>query len=72
MQQNELNPVDKSYVKKCLQANQHNALTSYYYLTLKKRIIQGEALEDNAELVPSSALLMPKDRQTKKFQSIEP
>lgn len=68
MQENKYNLIDKSYVKKCVQANQHNALTAYYYLTLKKRIIQGEPLEENGNMIlPGSSLLMPKDRQTKKF-----
>lgn len=68
MTENKYNQVDKSYVKKCVQANQHNALTAYYYLTLKKRIIQGEPLEENGTIkLPGSSLLMPKDRQTKKF-----
>ena len=69
MSENQLNKIDRAYVRICLQANQHNALTAYYYLTLKKRVIQGELLDDN--VAPSSSI-MPKDRQTKKFQSIEP
>jgi 5'-AMP-activated protein kinase, catalytic alpha subunit len=69
MQENKDNKIDRSYVKKCLQANRHNALTAFYYLALKKKIILGETLEDEAKVVipPSSALLMPHDRQTKKF-----
>lgn len=39
MKENKYNVIDSSYVKKCLQANQHNALTAFYYLTLKKRVI---------------------------------
>jgi serine/threonine protein kinase len=44
---NKLNQIDQSYVKKCLQANQHNALTAYYYLTMKRRVILGEPLMDD-------------------------
>ena len=63
----------KSYIIKCLQANRHHPLTAHYYLLLKKKIISGEPLEDAEEgLPPSADLLMPKDRQTKKFHSIEP
>ena len=62
----------KSYITKCLQANRHHQLTAHYYLLLKKMIIAGEPLEDNEGLPPSADLLMPKDRQTKKFHSIEP
>ena len=55
-------------------ANQHTPLTSHYFLLLKKKIIEGEPIEERegVELPPSAALLIPKDRQTKKYQSIEP
>ena len=32
------NTLDLAYIRKCLEANQHNALTSYYYLVIKKLI----------------------------------
>ena len=37
MQNDQLNEIDISVVQKYIEANQHNALTSYYYL-LKKKI----------------------------------
>ena len=50
----------------------HNPVTAYYYLLLKKKIIQGEPLDDLDQDAPGQALLMPQDRQTKRYQSIEP
>ena len=61
--------IDVSYVKKLLQANMHGPLTAFYHLLLKRKIIQGETLEDiNGVIMPAgSSLLVPKERQTKKF-----
>ena len=36
IQKDEFNKIDNSYTKMCVEANQHNALTSYYYLLTKK------------------------------------
>lgn len=57
-------PIDYRYVKKQILANQHTHLTAFYFLLLKKKITEGEPLEDNQgeELPPSAALLIPKDR----------
>ena len=45
MSKDQYNKIDTKYVLRCVQANQHNALTSYYYLLTKKMRIQGENLE---------------------------
>ena len=45
MSQNQVNLIDKKTVQQSLQANQHNCLTSFYYLLYKKLKIQGD-LED--------------------------
>jgi len=50
----------------------HNPITAYYYLLLKKKVIQGEPLDDIEEVEVCHGLLMPQDRQTKRYQSIEP
>lgn len=47
MSQDEWNSIDTDFVKKCVEANQHNCLTSYYYLLTKKMMIQGEELEES-------------------------
>lgn len=56
--------IDVKYVKKQLLANQHTPLTAFYFLLLKKKIIEGEPLEETEDgvLPPSAALLIPKDR----------
>ena len=41
--------IDKRYSVQCIQANRHNHITSYYYLLLKKKLIEGESLEDGEE-----------------------
>lgn len=41
--------IDKKYAVQCIQANRHNHITSYYYLLLKKKLIEGESLEDGEE-----------------------
>ena len=38
--------VNFNHVKLCLQAHVHNPVTAYYYLLLKKKIVQGEPLDD--------------------------
>ena len=65
-------PIDHRHVRLCLTAHVHNPVTAYYYLLLKKKIIQGEPLDDLDQEVPGQALLMPQERQTKRYQSIEP
>ena len=37
---------DANKVKLCLHAHVHNSITAYYYLLLKKKVIQGEPLDD--------------------------
>lgn len=55
------NKIDIDLVKMCLQANQHNALTSFYYLlALKLKINQQDEV------------IVPVGSQVKKYQSIEP
>jgi len=39
------NKVDTRYVQMCIEANQHNCLTSYYFLLAKKMQVAGEALD---------------------------
>lgn len=65
----QVNKIDVSHVKKCLEANNHNALTAYYYLLLKHKVICGEPLElDSLNITKGlDSILMPKDRRTKKF-----
>jgi len=41
----DFNKIDIGYVKMCVQANIHNALTSYFYLLTRKMVIEGEQLE---------------------------
>ena len=55
----------------CLEANIHNALTSYYYLLAKRMTIQGEPLMEDEPVAPQQALI-PKEKHVKKYQSIEP
>ena len=66
--------VDVGYVRLCLQAHTHNPVTAYYYLLLKKKIIQGEPIDDDEqeENLANQAIMMPQERQTKRYQSIEP
>jgi hypothetical protein len=40
MREDKWNKIDTAFVQRCLQANQHNSLTSYYYLLLKKISLQ--------------------------------
>lgn len=72
MQPTEEIKVDFTHVKLCLQAHIHNPVTAYYYLLLKKKIIQGEPLDDVEQVDQDQVLLMPQERQTKRYQSIEP
>ena len=39
--------IDHTHVKMCLQAHIHNPVTAYYHLLLKKKIVQGEPLEED-------------------------
>ena len=71
MQSSEDMKIDHGHVKLCLQAHVHNPVTAYYYLLLKKKVVQGEPLDDLEQETFSQALLM-QDRQTKRYQSIEP
>ena len=51
--------VNFNHVKLCLQAHVHNPVTAYYYLLLKKKIVQGEPLDDLDEEATNQVLLMP-------------
>lgn len=51
--------IEFNHVKLCLQAHVHNPVTAYYYLLLKKKVIQGEPLDDMDEVAQNQALLMP-------------
>ena len=64
--------VNFSHVKLCLQAHIHSPVTAYYYLLLKKKVIQGEPLDDIEDVNQNQVILMPQERQTKRYQSIEP
>ena len=72
MQSTEEIKVNFAHVKLCLQAHIHNPVTAYYYLLLKKKVIQGEPLDDIEDVSPNQVILMPQERQTKRYQSIEP
>ena len=37
-------------MKQCIEANRHNAVTAHYYLLMKKKILEGELLEDASKL----------------------
>lgn len=39
--------ISERFVKQCIQANRHNAITSHYYLLMKAKILNGESLDDN-------------------------
>lgn len=68
MERDPHNRINVSYVRKCVEANKHSALTAYYFLLLKKKTILGEALDtEESETGTQNAILMPKDRQTKKY-----
>ena len=54
--------VDHGHVKLCLQAHTHNPLTAYYYLLLKKKLIQGEPLDDIEPENNFNQSLMMQDR----------
>lgn len=45
MTKNPYNAISVSKTRQCLQANQHNALTSFYYLLMKKMLNSGEPLD---------------------------
>jgi hypothetical protein len=45
MTKNPYNAISVSKTRQCLQANQHNALTSFYYLLMKKMLNAGEPLD---------------------------
>ena len=51
MKQDKYNNIDIGYVKKCIQANLQNAVTSYYYLLAKKMSLEGEKLDFDIEIV---------------------
>ena len=47
MESSEDLPVEHNHVKLCLQAHMYNRITAYYYLLLKKKVTQGEPLDDD-------------------------
>ena len=55
---NDLKKVEYGHVKLCLQAHVHNPITAFYYLLLKKKVIQGEPLDDLLPDLTNKALLM--------------
>ena len=42
--------ISDRYVKQCIEANRHNAVTAHYYLLMKQKILEGELLEDSSKL----------------------
>ncbi len=68
----DFNKIDIGYVKMCVQANIHNALTSYFYLLTRKMLIEGEQLEISGPNTKPAGPLVPNEKQVKKYQSIEP
>lgn len=46
MESSEEMRIDHKHVKLCLQAHVHNPITAYYYLLLKKKVVEGEPLDD--------------------------
>jgi hypothetical protein len=62
----EFNKIDIGYVKMCVQANIHNALTSYFYLLARKMVIEGEQLEISG-LNTKPGPLVPNEKQVKKY-----
>ena len=67
MQKDVFNKIDTAYVEKCIQANQHNALTSYYYLLTKKMKIQGDELDDESVAAGAPEKIVPMGSQVKKY-----
>jgi hypothetical protein len=45
--------IDHQHVKLSLQAHFHTPVTAYYYLLLKKKIIEGQPLDDIEEDLPN-------------------
>ncbi len=39
--------ISAKYTKHCLEANRHNAATAYYYLLLKRKIIDGDKFDES-------------------------
>ena len=50
--------VEHQHVKLCLQAHVHNPVTAFYYLLLKKKVVQGEHIDDLLPDLTNKALLM--------------
>ena len=40
------NGINEKYAKQCIEANRHNAVTSYYYLLMKMKQIEGDNLDE--------------------------
>lgn len=38
----EMHHISQRYVKQCVEANRHNAVTAHYYLLLKRKVLDGE------------------------------
>lgn len=51
MREDQWNKIDTAFVQRCLQANQHNSLTSYYYLLLKKISLQEDFTVGNENVI---------------------
>ena len=67
MANDKLNKIDVGYVKKCLQANIPNSLTSYFFLLAKKMMLQGEHLEVLNPDCQIDQPLIPTEKQDKKY-----
>ena len=61
MGKDEMNKIKTGYVRMCLQANIHNALTSYYFLLAKKMTILGEPLMEDQHS-EEEKVLIPKEK----------
>jgi hypothetical protein len=40
------NGINERHIKQSLEANRHNAITAHYYLLMKQKILEGEALDE--------------------------
>ena len=41
------NGINERHIKQSLEANRHNAITAHYYLLMKQKILEGEALDES-------------------------
>lgn len=60
------NGINERHVKQCVEANRHNSVTAYYYLLMKKKILEGELLEEGARRHPNEIITVSSHHRVNK------